>query len=118
MPHYDERLSGIEERPHDDERSSGPRDRRSRHDERPGGTESRPRTGDPEHPVAPRRGASRGRHDGLVLLWLAVGVVALLAGIFIGHGLLIAAGLVVAGMAGQLLDPRRTRSASRVPRCR
>ncbi|MGW1818538.1 hypothetical protein ACWCQM_33845 [Streptomyces sp. NPDC002125] len=88
MPHYDERPRGIEDR--------------LGHD-RPG---------------TPERGAPRGSRRGLVRLWLTVGIVALVAGIVIGHGLLIAAGLVVAGMAGQLFDPQRARPRGRVPRPR
>jgi len=93
MPHYDERLRGLEDRP---------------------------RTDDPERADAPVRDAGREASRGTrpsrqTWLWLTVGVVGLLAGIFIGHGLLIAAGLVVAGMAGQLLDPQRSRPRGSVP---
>ncbi|MBM7442962.1 DUF3040 domain-containing protein [Streptomyces sp. HB132] len=92
MPHYDERLHGFEDRLRSD---------------------------DPERACTPERNASRGFRPGpTTWLWLAVGVVGLLAGIFIGHGLLIAAGLVVAGMAGQLLDPQRRRPRGGVPRPR
>lgn len=51
-----------------------------------------------------RRRASRSYH---AWLWLVVGLVALGIGIAVGHGLLIAAGLVAAGAAGQLFDPER-----------
>ncbi|GGZ20320.1 hypothetical protein [Streptomyces nitrosporeus] len=43
----------------------------------------------------------------LAWVWLVAGLAALLTGIGIGHGLLIAAGLVVAGVGGQLFDPDR-----------
>ncbi|AGJ58719.1 hypothetical protein FKO01_46075 [Mesorhizobium sp. B2-3-3] len=92
MAHYDEPLHGFEDRLRRDE---------------------------PEHAGAPERHASRSFRPGpTTWLWLAVGVVGLLTGIFIGHGLLIAAGLVVAGMAGQLLDPQRSRRRGGVPRPR
>lgn len=42
-------------------------------------------------------------------VWLVVGLAALGTGIAVGHGLLIAAGLVVAGAAAQLFDPQRGR---------
>ncbi|WP_406143906.1 DUF3040 domain-containing protein [Streptomyces sp. NBC_01012] len=80
MPHYDERLRAIED------------GLRADH---------------PERADAPGRGAPRRFRSSRTLLWLAAGVIGLVAGIFIGHGLLIAAGLVVAGMAAQLLDPQR-----------
>ncbi|MEU5655308.1 hypothetical protein ABZ802_06805 [Streptomyces sp. NPDC047737] len=102
MAHYDQRLSGIEYRPvHDGGAQDG-----SDHD---GGASG----------GAPRGDAPRESRPRQVWLWLAAGIVALVAGIVIGHGLLIAAGLVVAGMAGQLLEPRR-RSGRRsaVPRPR
>lgn len=64
MAHYDERLHGFEDRLRRDE---------------------------PEHAGAPERHASRSFRPGpTTWLWLAVGVVGLLTGIFIGHGLLIA----------------------------
>ncbi|MFB7493696.1 DUF3040 domain-containing protein [Streptomyces sp. NPDC056161] len=44
---------------------------------------------------------------------LATGGAALAAGVFLPHGLLIAAGLVVMGIAVQLLDPDRARGADR-----
>ncbi|MFJ3704575.1 MULTISPECIES: hypothetical protein [Streptomyces] len=88
------------------------------YDERLHGFEDRLRREQTEHGV-PERNASRGFRPGpTTWLWLAVGVVGLLTGIFIGHGLLIAAGLVVAGMAGQLLDPQRGRRRGGVPRPR
>ncbi|MFC8229791.1 hypothetical protein [Streptomyces sp. NPDC057287] len=83
------------------------------HDERPRGHEDRLRHDDPERASAPR-----GHRPGPKWLWLAVGIVGLAAGIVMGHGLLIAAGLVVAGMAGQLLDPQRSNHRNRVPRPR
>ncbi|CAM5315172.1 hypothetical protein AB0H45_09630 [Streptomyces atroolivaceus] len=89
MPHYDEKLRGLEDLP---------------------------RTDDHAHADVPGRDASPGRRPGrLTWLWLAAGIVGLLAGIVLGHGLLIAAGLVVAGMAGQLLDPQRSRPQNSVP---
>ncbi|MEU5170571.1 MULTISPECIES: hypothetical protein [Streptomyces] len=91
MPHYDERLRGIEDRLGDD--------RSERADD-------------------PDRGAPREHRPGPAWLWLTVGVGGLVTGIVIGHGLLIAAGLVVAGMAGQLLDPQRSRRRGGVPRPR
>ncbi|MEU1211615.1 hypothetical protein ACFYSH_08055 [Streptomyces sp. NPDC005791] len=42
-------------------------------------------------------------------VWLVVGLGALMTGIAVGHGLLIAAGLVAAGVGGQLFDPDRRR---------
>ncbi|MET9594358.1 hypothetical protein ABZY45_26025 [Streptomyces sp. NPDC006516] len=102
MAHHDQRLSGIEYRPpHEGGAQEG-----SDHD---GGVSG----------GAPRGDAPRESRPRQVWLWLVVGIVGLVAGIVIGHGLLIAAGLVVAGMAGQLLEPRR-RSGRRagVPRPR
>ncbi|GAA2922816.1 DUF3040 domain-containing protein [Streptomyces argenteolus] len=66
--------------------------------------------GAPRPPRAYRRG--------LAWLWLGAGLGALISGIVIGHGLLIAAGLVVAGVAGQLFDPQRRSTRGRVPRTR
>lgn len=88
------------------------------YDERPRGLEGQLRSDDPEHAVTPRRDARQGVRPGRTWLWLTVGVVGLVTGIVIGHGLLIAAGLVVAGMAGQLLDPQRRRPRGGVPRPR
>ncbi|MFJ8871222.1 hypothetical protein ACIRD6_36410 [Streptomyces sp. NPDC102473] len=82
-------------------------------DERPRGHEDRTGSDGPAHTSTPRD-----RRPGTKWVWLAVGVVGLVAGIVMGHGLLIAAGLVVAGMAGQLLDPQRSRHRNRVPRPR
>ncbi|MFD4033339.1 hypothetical protein ACFWVP_23225 [Streptomyces sp. NPDC058637] len=90
MAHYDERLSGLDDR--------------SRHD--------RPCSADGHG--APRAPRAYGR--GLAWLWLGAGLGALLTGIVIGHGLLIAAGLVVSGVAGQLFDPQRRSSRGRVRR--
>ncbi|MGW4736401.1 DUF3040 domain-containing protein [Streptomyces shenzhenensis] len=47
---------------------------------------------------------------------LATGAIALGAGVFLPHGLLIASGLVVMGIAVQLLDPDRTRRRHGSPR--
>ncbi|MER5556899.1 hypothetical protein ABT001_35545 [Streptomyces sp. NPDC002793] len=91
MPHYDERPRGL-------------KDHRI-------GSDS------PERAGTPGRDAPRHRPSG-TWLWLTIGVVGLLTGIVIGHGLLIAAGLVVAGMAGQLLDPQRPRPRNSAPRPR
>ncbi|MFD6281380.1 hypothetical protein ACFWFI_38315 [Streptomyces sp. NPDC060209] len=88
------------------------------YDERQHGLEDRLRSDDPVPAGAPEREAPRGFRPGRTWLWLTVGVVGLVTGIFMGHGLLIAAGLVVAGMAGQLLDPQRRRSRGGVPRPR
>ncbi|MFJ8749283.1 DUF3040 domain-containing protein [Streptomyces sp. NPDC102441] len=88
------------------------------HDERLRGIEDRLRSDDPEHAGTPVRDARREVRPGRTWLWLTVGVVGLVAGIVIGHGLLIAAGLVVAGMAGQLLDPQRRGPRGGVPRPR
>ncbi|MFB8031263.1 hypothetical protein ACFQ6U_36670 [Streptomyces sp. NPDC056465] len=84
-----------------------------RHDDRPRGHGSRTGGDGPARADVPR-----GRRPGPTWAWLAVGVVGLVAGIAMGHGLLIAAGLVVAGMAGQLLDPQRSRHRNRAPRPR
>uniref|UniRef100_A0AAU3GPY4 DUF3040 domain-containing protein n=1 Tax=Streptomyces sp. NBC_01401 TaxID=2903854 RepID=A0AAU3GPY4_9ACTN len=97
MPHYDERLRGIED------------GLRADHPER---ADFAGRVDFPEHAEVPGQGvpgqgAPRRFRSSRTLLWLAAGVIGLVAGIFIGHGLLIAAGLVVAGMAAQLLDPQR-----------
>ncbi|HEY9438809.1 MAG TPA: DUF3040 domain-containing protein [Streptomyces sp.] len=54
--------------------------------------------------MGPARCVSRSYH---AWLWLVVGLVAMGFGIAVGHGLLIAAGLVAAGVAGQLFDPER-----------
>ncbi|WP_326701137.1 hypothetical protein OG909_29850 [Streptomyces sp. NBC_01754] len=53
--------------------------------------------------------ASRPRRNGHLWLWLVAGLTALGVGIAIGHGLLLATGLVVAGAAAQLFDPDRRR---------
>lgn len=44
---------------------------------------------------------------------LAVGVAVLLVGVFLPHGLMIATGLVVTGIAVQLFDPNRARDGRR-----
>ncbi|MEU0132895.1 hypothetical protein ABZ172_02465 [Streptomyces sp. NPDC006296] len=86
------------------------------HDERPHGFEDRLRRDASASADVPGKPPSRTFRPGpTTWLWLAVGVVGLLAGIFIGHGLLIAAGLVVAGMAAQLLDPQRRGRRGGVP---
>ncbi|MGC9378245.1 DUF3040 domain-containing protein [Streptomyces sp. MH13] len=50
-----------------------------------------------------------------VWLLLATALAALGAGIALAHGLLIAAGLVLAGIAGELLDPHRRSRGDRRP---
>ncbi|MDX3583055.1 DUF3040 domain-containing protein [Streptomyces europaeiscabiei] len=48
-------------------------------------------------------------------LLLAAAMAVLGTGIALAHGLLIAAGLVLAGMAGELLDPERDARRHRIP---
>ncbi|WDV52628.1 DUF3040 domain-containing protein [Streptomyces coeruleorubidus] len=48
-------------------------------------------------------------------LLLAVALAVLGAGLALGHGLLIATGLVLAGMAGELFDPERDARRHRGP---
>ncbi|MDX3057196.1 hypothetical protein PV394_18940 [Streptomyces sp. NE06-03E] len=55
-----------------------------------------------------RRPAPR-RRPTAAWVWLVVGVGGLMTGIVVGHGLLIAAGLVAAGVGGQLFDPDQRR---------
>ncbi|MFE7752751.1 hypothetical protein [Streptomyces sp. NPDC057428] len=86
--------------------------------ERLSGPEGRPREAGPGHGGALRRDTPRGRGYGPAWLWLAAGIAGLGAGIVVGHGLLIAAGLVLAGIAGQLYDPERRRARRRMPRPR
>ncbi|MFB4420124.1 hypothetical protein C5F59_003415 [Streptomyces sp. QL37] len=88
------------------------------HDERLRGTEDRLGSDRPESNGGPVRNAASGERPSSTWLWLTVGIVGLVSGIVIGHGLLIAAGLVVAGMAGQLLDPQRRRPRDSAPRPR
>ncbi|MET8176912.1 hypothetical protein [Streptomyces clavifer] len=101
MAYYDERLRGLEDRSRSDE---------------PYAVDS-PRAADVSAAAdalgrsAPR--APRTYRRGLAWVWLAAGLAALGVGIGIGHGVLIAAGLVVAGVAGQLFDPRRRERAPR-----
>ena len=54
------------------------------------------------------------RHTRAWLL-LVVALAVLGAGSALGHGLLIAAGLVLAGMAGELFDPQRGAPRHRTP---
>ncbi|MCX4966126.1 DUF3040 domain-containing protein [Streptomyces sp. NBC_00654] len=85
MPTYDKRLRDLEER--------------LRHE-------------DPEFADALSGGGPRAPREYRRVhawIWLGAGLVALGAGIAAEHGLLIAAGLVVAGVAGQLFDPQRGR---------
>jgi hypothetical protein len=96
MPQYDDRPTGLDDRPRIDDAGAGPGVR----------------------PGAPGRSAPDGSRQGRTWVWLTAGVVGLVAGIVIGHGLLIAAGLVVAGFAGQLLDPQRRRPGSAASRSR
>ncbi|MEE1742811.1 DUF3040 domain-containing protein [Streptomyces sp. BE147] len=89
MPTYDKRLRDLEER--------------LRHE-------------DPEFADALSGGstrAPRGNRRVQAWIWLGAGLAALGAGIAAEHGLLIAAGLVVAGVAGQLFDPQRGRPRGR-----
>ncbi|MFI8006389.1 hypothetical protein [Streptomyces sp. NPDC086010] len=80
--------------------------------------EGRSREAGPDHAGTPVRDVPRGRGYGSAWLWLAIGIAGLGTGIAIGHGLLIAGGLVLAGMAGQLFDPDRRRPRRRLPRPR
>ncbi|GGX35393.1 hypothetical protein GCM10010297_65890 [Streptomyces malachitofuscus] len=48
---------------------------------------------------------------------LVIGVTMLIAGVLVPDGLLIAAGLVLSGIAVQLLDPERRSRARRPRRC-
>ena len=48
-------------------------------------------------------------------LLLAVAMAVLGTGIALAHGLLIATGLVLAGMAGELFDPERDARGHRIP---
>lgn len=48
--------------------------------------------------------------------WMLTGAIAvLITGIVVADGLLIAAGLVLTGIAGQLFDPHRPRAGRRCP---
>ncbi|MFE1235205.1 DUF3040 domain-containing protein [Streptomyces tendae] len=61
----------------------------------------------------PRRPREYRYHRAWLLLAVALG--ALATGIFLAHGLLIAAGLVFAGIAGELFDPHRRERGTRSP---
>ncbi|MFI2780074.1 hypothetical protein [Streptomyces sp. ALB3] len=99
--------------PHHDEKPRASRDGLRTDD--PGRVGGPEQTG-PGRADRPAREAVRGRHPGRhAWLWLTLGLVGLVVGIVIGHGLLLAAGLVVAGMSGQLLDPQRSRGRGGVP---
>jgi hypothetical protein len=50
--------------------------------------------------------------------WLAVATAALIAGVVLPHGLLLAAGLVLAGLSVQLFDPHLSRPHLSRPRRR
>ncbi|MFJ4964593.1 hypothetical protein EES43_26810 [Streptomyces sp. ADI96-02] len=89
MPTYDERLRDLEERLRRED---------------PGFAEAMS--------CGPPRGPREYRHRN-TWLWLAAGLVALGVGIAVGHGLLIAAGLVVSGAAAQHFDPQRGRPPGR-----
>ncbi|MEU5624975.1 MULTISPECIES: DUF3040 domain-containing protein [Streptomyces] len=61
----------------------------------------------------PRRPREYRYHRAWLLLAVALG--ALATGMFLAHGLLIAAGLVFAGIAGELFDPHRRERGTRSP---
>ncbi|MEU1871636.1 hypothetical protein RKD37_004452 [Streptomyces ambofaciens] len=61
----------------------------------------------------PRRPREYRYHRAWLLLAGALG--ALATGMFLAHGLLIAAGLVFAGVAGELFDPHRRERGTRCP---
>lgn len=89
-------------------------------DDRPVGPAARLEHEDPRHarPVSAGRPARPRGHRRAGAWWaLAVGVTMLLAGVIVPDGLLIAAGLVLSGIAVQLLDPDRrpARDARDVP---
>lgn len=84
----------------------------SHHDARLRDLEDRLRRDDPQFASAMADGRPqrpREYRHGWAWLMLAVGLAAFAVGIVIGHGLLIATGLVVAGAAGHLFDPERGR---------
>ncbi|MGC9497571.1 DUF3040 domain-containing protein [Streptomyces sp. WG7] len=87
-------------------------------DQRLGEIESRLRRDDPRFARAldvgrPRRPREYRRVRAWLLL--ATALAALGAGIALAHGLLIATGLVLAGIAGELFDPHRRTCGDRRP---
>ncbi|MFS8197988.1 DUF3040 domain-containing protein [Streptomyces sp. CWNU-52B] len=87
-------------------------------DERLRGIEARLRRDDPQFAEALGSGrpcSPREYRHGRAWLLLAVALAALGVGIGVGHGLLIAASLVLAGVAGDLFDPQRTRPRGHGP---
>ncbi|MEU6673069.1 DUF3040 domain-containing protein [Streptomyces sp. NPDC046853] len=82
------------------------------HDDRLGDIEAQLERQDPEFARALAGGRPRRPREyrrGRAWAVLAFALVCLGTGIAIGHGLLIATGLVVAGMAGHLFDPPERR---------
>lgn len=87
-------------------------------DERLVALEARFERDDPRFARAMRAGRpSRPREYRHTGAWwsLLVALAVLVTGVVVGHGLLIAAGLVLAGMAAQLFDPHRGGRGSRRP---
>ncbi|MFE0794433.1 DUF3040 domain-containing protein [Streptomyces mutabilis] len=72
-----------------------------------------PRFADALDAGRPRR--PREYRPGRAWLLLATALAVLGAGLFLAHGLLIAAGLVMAGIAAELLDPHRRGRPDRHP---
>ncbi|MEV8230384.1 hypothetical protein AB0P41_30790 [Streptomyces sp. NPDC079167] len=71
-----------------------------------GGTRTEP---PPGGPASGRRALRPAPRATAAWVWTVVGLGALMTGIAVGHGLLIAAGLVAAGVGGQLFDPGNRR---------
>ncbi|MEU0303772.1 hypothetical protein ABZ252_30665 [Streptomyces sp. NPDC006175] len=75
-----------------------------------GGTRTEPPPGGPASKAALRPALRERRPRATAAwVWTVVGLGALMTGIAVGHGLLIAAGLVAAGVGGQLFDPGNRR---------